>query len=188
MIRVQSGRRGRVNSARASSRFGAVAALVGLAVALAGCSSSQPPATPGAEAAGASKLGEEGLGKSSLEQFQKGTLGAGGGPLTDIRFDYDEFTVRPQDGEILRVNARWLSEHAAKHVQVEGNCDERGSEEYNIALGARRAQAAKEYLTTLGIGSDRISTISYGKELPLCTEHEESCWAQNRRDHFVVSK
>ena len=73
-------------------------------------------------------------------------------------------------------------------MQVEGHCDDRGSEEYNIALGARRAQAAKEYLTTLGVGGDRISTISYGQELLLCHEENDACWAQNRRDHFVVSQ
>jgi peptidoglycan-associated lipoprotein len=109
-----------------------------------------------------------------------------GGPLTDIHFDYDDFTIRPQDGEILRTNAKWLSDHGNARVQVEGHTDERGSEEYNLALGAKRAQAAKDYLTTLGVSSDRISTISYGKELPLCTDHTEDCWAQNRRDHFVV--
>ena len=94
--------------------------------------------------------------------------------------------VPTQDGEVLRSNARWLSDHGNTRVQVEGHTDERGSEEYNLALGAKRAQAAKDYLTTLGVSSDRISTISYGKELPLCTEHDDDCWAQNRRDHFVV--
>jgi peptidoglycan-associated lipoprotein len=190
MIRVRLGRGGWVNSIGASvARIGA-AAMLCAALALPGCSSKQAPT--GAEAgagAGASGLGEEGAGKTSLQQLQTGTLGSGtGGPLTDIHFDYNEFTIRAQDGEILRTDARWLEQHAVNRVQVEGHCDERGSEEYNIALGAKRAQAAKEYLTTLGVAGDRISTISYGKELPLCTEHEESCWAQNRRAHFVVSK
>ncbi len=189
MIRVQPGRGGWDNSIGALARIGAVAMLCAM-MGLVGCSSKQP--TTGAGGAGggnASGLGEEGLGKSSLEQLKSGTLGSGsGGPLTDIHFDYDEFTVRPQDGEILRTDAKWLDAHAANRVQVEGHCDERGSEEYNIALGAKRAQAAKEYLVTLGVSGERISTISYGKELALCTEHEESCWAQNRRAHFVVSK
>ncbi len=190
MIQVQPGRGGSVNSIGALARIGAVVTLCAM-LGLVGCSSKQP--TTGAEGAGGAGgpagLGEEGLGKSSLEQLQKGTLGSGaGGPLTDIHFDYDEFTVRPQDGEILRANAAWLGAHPANRVQVEGHCDERGSEEYNIALGAKRAQAAKEYLSTLGVSVERISTISYGKELALCTEHDESCWAQNRRAHFVVSK
>ena len=73
-------------------------------------------------------------------------------------------------------------------IQIEGHCDDRGSEEYNIALGAKRAQAAKDYLETLGVTADRMSTISYGKELPVCTEDTDECWAQNRRDHFVVQQ
>ncbi len=104
------------------------------------------------------------------------------------QFAYNEYTIQPQDGSILRGNASWLQKNAGSRVQVEGHCDDRGSEEYNIALGAKRAQAAKEYLVTLGIPGDRISTISYGKELPLCTEHDESCWSQNRRDHFAVNQ
>jgi peptidoglycan-associated lipoprotein len=136
-------------------------------------------------------LGDQNLGAGggSLEKFQRGTLQAGsGGPLTDVHFDYDDYTIKPQDGEILRTNARWLTDHGSSHVQVEGHTDERGSEEYNLALGAKRAQAAKDYLTTLGVSGDRISTISYGKELPLCTEHTDDCWAENRRDHFAVSQ
>ena len=190
MIRVRLGRGGWVNSIGAPGvRIGAAVMLCAV-LALSGCSSKQP--TTGTETGagpGEPRLGEEGVGKTSLQQLQTGTLGSGtGGPLTDIHFDYNEFTIRAQDGEILRTNARWLEQHTTNRVQVEGHCDERGSEEYNIALGAKRAQAAKEYLTTLGVAGDRISTISYGKELPLCTEHEESCWAQNRRAHFVVGK
>ena len=127
-------------------------------------------------------------GGSSLEDFSKnGQIGGEGGPLTDIHFGYNDYTVQPQDSSILRTNANWLQSHPNTNVQVEGNCDERGSEEYNIALGAKRAQAAKDYLTTLGIPASRISTISYGKELPVCHESTEDCWAKNRRDHFAVS-
>ena len=88
----------------------------------------------------------------------------------------------------LKSNADWMSKNSAARVQIEGHCDDRGSEEYNIALGAKRAQAAKDYLETLGITADRMSTISYGKELPICTEDTDECWAQNRRDHFVVQE
>jgi peptidoglycan-associated lipoprotein len=163
------------------------------ALLLTGCSSTKPPA--GAEAGAGSNqqaLGQEGIGGAgggSLSQFQKGTLGSGEqGALSDIHFDYNDFTVRPQDSELLRGNADWLQKNPARRVQIEGHCDERGSEEYNIALGAKRAQAAKEYLQTLGIADDRMSTISYGKELPLCTEHTEDCWAENRRDHFAATE
>ena len=134
-------------------------------------------------------MGESDKSGSSLTQMQNGTLGSGqGGPLADIHFGYNDYTIQPQDGEVLKSNARWLQSNANSRVQVEGHCDERGSEDYNIALGAKRAQAAKDYLVTLGVDGSRISTISYGKELPLCTEHDESCWAQNRRDHFVVQQ
>ncbi|MGH7864486.1 MAG: peptidoglycan-associated lipoprotein Pal [Candidatus Binataceae bacterium] len=170
------------------SRLLIAAAMLSLITGGAGCSSKNKP-LEGLGAGGGSQLGEQGLGanKTSLEQFQKGTLGtSSGGPLTDVHFDYDEYTIRPQDGEVLRANASWLREHAENRVQVEGHCDERGSEEYNIALGAKRAQAAKDYLVTLGVTPARVSTISYGKELQLCSESTESCWAQNRRAHFVT--
>lgn len=164
-----------------------------LALALAGCSSKNPTATgQGGSGANPGGLGQEGMGGaggSSLSQFQKGKLGSGEqGPLADIHFDYNDYTVRPEDGEILHSNAYWLQKNPGRRIQIEGHCDERGSEEYNIALGAKRAQAAKEYLQTLGISPDRMSTISYGKELPLCTEHTEDCWAQNRRDHFAITE
>jgi peptidoglycan-associated lipoprotein len=170
-----------------------VAGLLAIALAFSACSSSKP-ASQGVsgEGGGASGLGDQNLGAGggSLAKFQRGTLGAGGsgGPLSDIHFDYDDYTIRPQDGEVLRSNAKWLTDHNGSRVQVEGHTDERGSEEYNLALGAKRAQAAKDYLTTLGVSGDRISTISYGKELPVCTEHDDQCWAENRRDHFVVSQ
>ncbi|HVN64089.1 MAG TPA: peptidoglycan-associated lipoprotein Pal, partial [Candidatus Binataceae bacterium] len=126
---------------------------------------------------------------TSLAKMQHGTIVPGEqGPLNDIHFDYNEYTIRSDDNAILKQNATWLQSHPGTVVQIEGHCDERGSEEYNIALGAKRAQAAKEYLSTLGISADSMSTISYGKELPLCTEHTESCWAENRRDHFVIMK
>jgi peptidoglycan-associated lipoprotein len=137
-------------------------------------------------------LGQEGMGGaggSSLKNYQAGTLGNGEqGPLSDIHFDYNDFTVRPQDSEILHGNATWLEKNPNRRVQIEGHCDDRGSEEYNIALGAKRAQAAKDYLQTLGVAGDRLSTISYGKELPLCTEQTEECWQQNRRAHFALTE
>jgi peptidoglycan-associated lipoprotein len=167
--------------------------LVAVVAVFAACSSHKSANQGiGSEGTGANGMGEGNLGSggTSLQQFQRGTLGAGGsgGPLSDIHFDYDDYTIRSQDGEVLRSNAKWLTDHGDTHVQVEGHTDERGSEEYNLALGAKRAQAAKDYLTTLGVSGDRISTISYGKELPLCTEHTEDCFEQNRRDHFAVSQ
>jgi peptidoglycan-associated lipoprotein len=174
--------------------FGRFATLAAAALVLAivgGCSSKQSGAA-GQGGAGASGIGENGLGANgsgSLNQFQKGTLGQNGqGPLSDIHFDYNDYSIRAQDGEILKTNANWLTKNTGSRVQIEGHCDNRGSEEYNIALGAKRAQAAKDYLETLGVGADRMSTISYGKELPICNEDTDECWAQNRRDHFVVQQ
>jgi|SRR5579875_3023777 len=189
MRQIRHGRGGWENSSRRKGVIARRIAVVLVALTLAACSSSKPNGQGVAGENGAAGMGEQNLGnKGSLEQFQKGTLGAdSGGPLSDIHFAFNDYTIQPQDGEVLRNNARWLTDHASSRVQIEGHCDDRGSEEYNLALGAKRAQAAKEYLTDLGIAGDRISTISYGKELPLCHEETEECWAQNRRDHFVVS-
>jgi len=195
MTQVLRGRGGSVNRPSNSS-WKTILGAFGLALVFAGCGLGQgtralPGSASGQAQGGAAGLGQEGIGasKSSLAEFQKGTLGPGAsGPLHDIHFAYDDYTIQPQDGSLLTANAGWLKSHQNNRVQVEGHCDERGSAEYNLALGARRAQAAKDYLVTLGIAANRISTISYGKELPLCTEHAESCWAQNRRAHFVVLK
>jgi peptidoglycan-associated lipoprotein len=191
MNRIQRGRGGWVVDARGLTRATGIALLM-MGLALGGCSSKQKKPGEGAAGGPGSGLGEGGIGSgggSSLGALQNGTLGANGsGPLADIHFDYNESTIRPQDNDVLRAGADYMTSHPGTRVQVEGHCDDRGSEEYNIALGARRAQAAKDYLATLGIGADRMSTISYGKELPLCTEETEDCWAENRRDHFALSQ
>ncbi|MGH7812750.1 MAG: peptidoglycan-associated lipoprotein Pal [Candidatus Binataceae bacterium] len=192
MIHVQRGRGGwEIEHGRAGKNAATIGAIIALGVmlAIAGCSSKKPGTIGGEN--GKNPLGEGNVGPSStsLAKMQHGTLGQGEqGPLADIHFDYNDYTIRPQDGAVLKQDAAWLQDHSSAVVQVEGHCDERGSEEYNIALGAKRAQAAKEYLVTLGTPASRISTISYGKELPLCTDHDESCWSQNRRDHFVIMK
>jgi peptidoglycan-associated lipoprotein len=191
MIPVQHGRGGWADRPHRLTSAAAVAMLL-VALAFLGCSSkkNQPGAGGPGGLGSAGGMGESGLGAgggSSLTKLQKGTLGEGDqGPLKDIHFGYNDYTIQPQDNDILRANADWLQQNRKTGVQVEGHCDERGSEEYNIALGAKRAQAAKDYLQTLGINADRISTISYGKELPLCTDNTEDCWSQNRRDHFAV--
>ena len=193
MIPVQHGRGGWADRPHRLTSAAAVAMLL-VALAFLGCSSKKNP--PGAGGPGGLNgpggMGESGMGPgggSSLSKLQKGTLGEGDqGPLKDIHFGYNDYTIQPQDNDILRANADWLQQNRTSRVQVEGHCDDRGSEEYNIALGAKRAQAAKDYLQTLGIDAGRISTISYGKELPICQEHTEDCWSQNRRDHFAVQE
>jgi peptidoglycan-associated lipoprotein len=106
--------------------------------------------------------------------------------LKDIRFDFDKYDIRPGDAEILKENATLLMQYPKVKIQVEGHCDERGTNEYNLALGERRANAAKKYLLTLGISTDRISSISYGEEKPLDAGHNEEAWSKNRRGHFVI--
>jgi peptidoglycan-associated lipoprotein len=190
MTRIQLGRGGWVVEVGGLIRAASVA-LVVVSLALGGCSSKQKNAGAGAGGPGSGGIGDNGLGGAgggSLNKFANGTMGGPNGPLSDIHFGYNDATIQPQDNEVLKSNADYLSKNAAVRVQIEGHCDDRGSEEYNIALGARRAQAAKDYLSTLGIAADRMSTISYGKELPLCTEETDDCWAQNRRDHFAVSQ
>jgi peptidoglycan-associated lipoprotein len=131
-------------------------------------------------------LGEGGLGSGSLDRFKQGMGAAEGGPLKDVHFDYDRYDLRSEDRGVLQQNAEWLKSQPQSKVEIEGHCDERGTVEYNLALGAKRAKAVKDYLTTLGIPADRLSTISYGEELPLCHDANESCYARNRRAHSVV--
>jgi peptidoglycan-associated lipoprotein len=104
-----------------------------------------------------------------------------------VHFDYDKYDVMDTDKAILQRQASWLSKYPSVRVTVQGNCDERGTREYNLALGARRANAVKEYLVSLGASSSRIDTISYGKERPMCTESSEDCYAQNRRGVTVIA-
>jgi peptidoglycan-associated lipoprotein len=104
--------------------------------------------------------------------------------LQDIHFDFDRYAIRPADAEILKKNHDWFTANPGQRMRIEGNCDERGTVEYNLALGQKRADAAKYTLVGLGVDATRLDTVSYGKERPVCTEHNEGCWAQNRRDHF----
>ncbi len=106
--------------------------------------------------------------------------------LKDIHFDFDKYDIRPGDAEILKENAALLMKNPGVKIQIEGHCDERGTVEYNLALGERRANSAKRYLSSLGLRADRISAISYGKEKPLDPGHNEEAWAKNRRGHFIV--
>lgn len=125
---------------------------------------------------------------SSLEAHQKGTLGKEGatGPLKDVHFDFDRYELRADARAILKSNADWLKANPSVRLEVEGHADERGTNQYNLALGAKRAESVKRYLIDLGISASQLSTISYGEELPICKEHNEECWAKNRRGHFAI--
>lgn len=108
--------------------------------------------------------------------------------VKDIFFDYDKYDLRSTDQAVLQGNAEFLKSHPNMNITIEGHCDERGSTEYNLALGDNRANAVKNGLVQLGIPTGRIRTISYGKEKPFCTESNDQCWQQNRRGHFTTTK
>jgi len=108
--------------------------------------------------------------------------------VRDAFFDLDKSDLRPDARQALTKDAEFLRSYPQVRVSLEGHCDERGSTEYNLGLGQRRAEAAKDFLISLGITSDRVETISWGKERPFCGEHNEECWQQNRRAHFVMAR
>lgn len=118
---------------------------------------------------------------------RKSTKTAGGAPsaLQKIHFDFDKYNIKSEYEGTLKGNADWLQKNKKTSV-IEGHCDERGTAEYNIALGDRRAKSAKNYLSNLGLEASRMSTVSYGEERPIAACHNESCWWQNRRDEFVA--
>jgi peptidoglycan-associated lipoprotein len=171
--------------------------LVTIILAAAGCapsatkpepSAASAPAKPAGQSPGEGQRGATGestTGQSSLDELQKGKSPTSG-PLKDIYFSFDRYDLEGEARETLKANADWLKRNPAARVEIEGHCDERGTNEYNLALGAKRAQAAKDYLITIGVATDRLSTISYGEEIPVCREQNESCWHQNRRARFVV--
>ena len=177
------------------------ASLCGLmffaSVALTGCPSpattkpdvpSAPPAPQAAakEKATKEKAVKETRAPTSLEALRRGEAPTGG-PLKEIYYDFDRYDLRPDARATLKANADWLKANPSARVEIEGHADERGTNEYNLALGAKRAQAAKDYLVTLGIAAGRLSTISYGEEIPVCREKTEDCWQRNRRARFVVT-
>lgn len=110
-----------------------------------------------------------------------------GGYLKDAFFEYDKADLREDARTALAADAEWLKKYRTVQFLIEGHCDERGTSEYNLALGDRRANAAKEYLVSLGVDASRVKTVSYGKERPFCTESAEDCWQKNRRAHFLAT-
>jgi peptidoglycan-associated lipoprotein len=138
------------------------------------------PGNPGPGVAGATGTTIPGL--PSPREFVETSA------LRDVHFDFDRYEVRAQDKGVLDENAKWLKSNANAFLLIEGHADERGTNEYNLALGERRAKATRDHLVSLGIDGARITVISYGEERPMCTERTETCWAQNRRAHFLVKQ
>ena len=129
----------------------------------------------------------EGSARKTAESAKEQAAGKIPGIFEDIHFDYDAYNLKPEAREMLKKDAAWLAKNKNYNVVIEGNCDERGTVEYNLALGERRAAEAMKYFVELGIDKKRIKTISYGKERPLDPGHDEEAWAKNRRDHFIPS-
>jgi peptidoglycan-associated lipoprotein len=155
-----------------------------MTVVLAGACSRKVP-TPREGVGGG--IADEGLpGSGSLDRARQGLGPDEGGPLQDVHFPFDSDDLDENARGTIDSNLTWIRDNPKARIEIEGHCDDRGTVEYNLALGARRAKAVQEYLVTQGVGSDRLTTISYGKELPLCQEESEECWARNRRAHSVV--
>ena len=124
---------------------------------------------------------EEVFARKSLDQLNAER------PLGDVFFDYDKSDVREDARPVLQRDADFMKRWTSTVITVEGHCDSRGSAEYNLALGSRRATAVKDYLVSLGIPANRVTVVSKGKEQPFCNEENEACWQQNRRGHFIVT-
>jgi peptidoglycan-associated lipoprotein len=141
-----------------------------------------PPPPPPAPAPTPPALTEDEIFRSkSLDQINAEA------PLADALFDYDAASLRPDAMAALAGDARWLLRWPSTRITIEGHCDERGTAEYNLALGDRRAQAVLSYLRDLGVDAARMTAVSYGKERPVCRESAESCWQRNRRGHLVIT-
>jgi len=125
-----------------------------------------------------------GMQESTVSETAMTTAESAMAELQRVHFDFDQFTLSAEARDLLAANAAYLQANSSVRVRIEGHCDERGSDEYNLALGERRAQAAKDYLVSLGIAADRLETISYGEEMPLDASSNEDAWAKNRRAEF----
>jgi peptidoglycan-associated lipoprotein len=140
-----------------------------------------PPPAPTPAPAPAPLSEEEIFARKSLDQLNAER------PLTDVFFELDRADIKDEGRSALQKNADWMKRWGSTQVTVEGHCDSRGSAEYNLGLGSRRASAVKEYLVSLGVPANRLTTISKGKESPFCGEENENCWSQNRRGHFLIT-
>jgi peptidoglycan-associated lipoprotein len=185
----------------------AFSSLLIAAVALSGCAKRPATTQAAAPAPTGAATTTAGTPAAPPQQLQSGGGSTGGGTTTpapsstarpavqdfapvrdlaDVYFDFDKYDIRTADAKTLDSNATWLKSNPNHLVLIEGHCDERGTNEYNLALGERRAKSTMNYLVSQGVQANRITIISYGEERPQCTEHTESCWAKNRRAHFLV--
>jgi peptidoglycan-associated lipoprotein len=173
-----------------STEFRRVAFLGAMLLSLAGCSALEdtpklfsPPESMNNPASAVSARSP-----SALEAISRGVAAVTppGAALKDVYYQFDSINLEAEAQEVLMKNAAWLRANPKARVEIEGHCDDVGSAEYNLALGAKRAQAARDFLVTQGIDANRLVTISYGKEAPACFEHNEECRVKNRRARFVM--
>lgn len=171
---------------RRISRFVPVVLLVACAVLAFGGCAKKPVAEPIAEPAEDTQAlrGDVALNEPDETIYVE----PGAGVFQDIHFEFDKYRITGEDEPVLQRIARWLKDNDGVKVLIEGHCDERGTNEYNMALGEQRALAARRYIVGLGVEAGRLTTISYGEEQPLDSSSTEDAWARNRRDHFTVSK
>jgi peptidoglycan-associated lipoprotein len=192
-------------SIRLDRRLVVITALAALCV-LPACGKKRPPALAGAHpGSGAAAQAEEpappvdqgpdvqalpgeGATGSDLASSGSATANTEGGPLEDIRFEYDSANLTDQARATLEKHALWLQAHREARVTIEGHCDERGTVDYNLALGDQRARATRDYLASLGVAADRMRAVSFGKERPLDPGQTEDAYAKNRRAHFAVGR
>ncbi|MDC4223872.1 MAG: peptidoglycan-associated lipoprotein Pal [Candidatus Manganitrophus sp.] len=142
------------------------------------------PPPPQEERLAPSTKGESGPDGTSPDLAQREEMPTS---LQDVFFEFDQWVIHPESRKLLEADAQWLSAHPQAKIQIEGHADERGTEEYNLALGERRAKSVMNFLVNLGINPSRLSSISYGEEKPFCSDKGESCYEKNRRAHFVVA-
>jgi peptidoglycan-associated lipoprotein len=131
------------------------------------------------------KVDPSGAGRQ-LDEIRAEQAASAAAGLRDVFFGYDSWTVSEEGRQALTRDAEWMKSNPSALVKVEGHCDERGTSAYNLVLGEKRAKAARNYMVELGVSANRLSVVSYGKERPICNEHAESCYQQNRRGHLVV--
>lgn len=156
-------------------------AVIGAALALAACATKPTQQNSAvAPSVNTTRTTQSTIVPGSLKDFQ---VNVG----DTVHFDYQLSSLRDEDRQLLNRQAAWLNRYPGVKVVIQGNCDERGTREYNLALGARRAQAVKDYLVSLGVYTGRIDTVSYGKERPICAEGTEDCWAKNRRGVTAIT-
>jgi len=129
---------------------------------------------------------DPGSASRQMEEIRAEQAASAAAGLRDVFFAYDSFAISEEGRQVLARNAEWIKSNPGVYVKVEGHCDERGTSAYNLVLGEKRAKAARNYLVELGVAPKQLSIVSYGKERPVCTEHAESCYSQNRRGHVVV--